>query len=378
MTVFKAVGKCVDQQNFGALTGLRFAAAIMVLFWHLPGYLWFPADAFHGLVLAQGVSFFFVLSGFVLQHAYQQRIHEIGWSRFIALRFFRLWPAHIAVLVLVCFRPGAFDWYVHHLPVETIATVVFLLQAWHTKAEVVYAMNSPSWSISAELFFYALFPALTGPMNRRPLTWMAIAFLTSMFWTWSAKDAGQFIEVNPVARLFEFVLGMGCYRLLMRGKALFGTVLEISVLTIAAASVYITSHYYWLIPDAAISYWTTRAGSFVAFAAVIVVFARGKGAVSWILSQPLLIRLGNISFAFYLVHQPVIYGWGEFGIDLPLWQEVPAFIAVTIGLSAALHHLVEMPVMRLMRHILLKRRQPVADASLPEPSPVRPVVSPHA
>src|SRR5262245_38888660 len=47
------------------------------------------------------VDFFFVLSGFVITHAYGDRLRskaEIG--DFMLRRFFRLWPLHMAVLML--------------------------------------------------------------------------------------------------------------------------------------------------------------------------------------------------------------------------------------------------------------------------------------
>ena len=153
------------------LTSLRFFAATLVVFHHLAGVLWLDGDVFHPFNLGNAVSFFFVLSGFVLYYSYARRMQTMSWWQFSVLRFFRIWPAHIAVLVLglaILVTPG----YTQQLAVRTpteIAQIVFLLQSWTPRVEVFWGLNAPSWSISTELFFYISFPVLVPLMHRHPV-----------------------------------------------------------------------------------------------------------------------------------------------------------------------------------------------------------------
>src|SRR5207247_2593909 len=113
-----------------------------------------------GLELAQGVSFFFVLSGFILTYVYGD-LRRDGWRRYFAARIGRIWPAHLALFAYVVVAlpleqrtpPGS-----NHLP-NALANV-FLVQAWMPDFRFIGAFNNVSWSLSVEVFFYLLFPLL--------------------------------------------------------------------------------------------------------------------------------------------------------------------------------------------------------------------------
>jgi peptidoglycan/LPS O-acetylase OafA/YrhL len=78
----------VRLQRIAALTGFRFFAAMAIVLLHLKGLLWLPSTAFGMLPLHQGVSFFYVLSGFILQHSYGNRLVGSGGGRCL---IFNLW-----------------------------------------------------------------------------------------------------------------------------------------------------------------------------------------------------------------------------------------------------------------------------------------------
>jgi peptidoglycan/LPS O-acetylase OafA/YrhL len=83
--------------RFTLLDALRGIAALVVVQFHLHelfGRLIFP----HGYL---AVDFFFMLSGFVLRFAYQQRL-DTGWSlsRFLRVRLIRLYPLYLLGLLL--------------------------------------------------------------------------------------------------------------------------------------------------------------------------------------------------------------------------------------------------------------------------------------
>src|ERR1700755_49340 len=94
-------GTALSQKHqFQTLDGLRGVAAIAVMTRHLPQFL--GAVSYHGragVLLGPtpksylAVDFFFVLSGFVLAHAYQARLQAgMGPGRFLLMRVIRRWP----------------------------------------------------------------------------------------------------------------------------------------------------------------------------------------------------------------------------------------------------------------------------------------------
>ena len=163
-------------KRFEALDSWRGIAACLVAFHHLA-----PSVDSHlnqlGLVPNSYlfVDFFFVLSGFVIAANYEQRLAE-GFSvwRFALLRFGRLYPLHLAVLLaLILLRlvhsasglgtPSAFQpplW-----SADTIIASLLLVQSLHLFDFTPW--NGPSWSISTEFYTYLLFALGVGLMKRR-------------------------------------------------------------------------------------------------------------------------------------------------------------------------------------------------------------------
>ena len=86
--------------RFEALDALRGVCALLVVLFHIPIYHALKdVGAFANLQFC--VDMFFALSGFVLCHAYGQRLnHGAEGVRFTVTRFARLWPLHVTVLAL--------------------------------------------------------------------------------------------------------------------------------------------------------------------------------------------------------------------------------------------------------------------------------------
>ncbi len=179
--------------------------------------------------LNQGVSFFFVLSGFILQHNYRKSLSTLGPARFIGLRIARIWPTHIAVLVLICAYqwPLIFNHFISHYSDHQIASVLLLVQDWRFDFYSAFALNAPSWSISAELFFYSLFPLLSPAAIRRPILTSGIVAVCSLAWLLAmtiykeidpAANLEAAITIHPILRLFEFSLGISGYEIMTRWR----------------------------------------------------------------------------------------------------------------------------------------------------------------
>ncbi|HEX6528263.1 MAG TPA: acyltransferase family protein, partial [Burkholderiales bacterium] len=79
------------------LTSLRFFAALMIVFHHADGMFGIGRSPVN---LGQGVSFFFVLSGFILTYVYPSLDAGREVRRFWLARFARIWPAYLATFLL--------------------------------------------------------------------------------------------------------------------------------------------------------------------------------------------------------------------------------------------------------------------------------------
>ncbi|MBL9058519.1 MAG: acyltransferase, partial [Mangrovicoccus sp.] len=222
-----------------ALTGLRFFAAAAIVLHHLPGTFGIEHGYLGDARLAQGVSVFFVLSGFVLRYAYPQLGSMREVRQFLVARVARIWPLHVLTLLAAVLIRG-------YPEIWTFLANFFLLQSWIPKGIYFFGYNSVSWSISTEFAFYLAFPVLLLHF-RHDWWWKLLACATVSFaialyvgamgvpeFDGNMKTVVMqgFIMSNPVARLFEFVLGMACAQLWLgttpRGGTAVWTALELA------------------------------------------------------------------------------------------------------------------------------------------------------
>jgi peptidoglycan/LPS O-acetylase OafA/YrhL len=333
-------------RRLDSLTGLRFFAAGIVLlyhaslFWDLPSWLRF-ADA--GLT---GVSFFFVLSGFVLM--WSRREGEAA-PTFWWHRFARVWPLHFLTFLLALMLLPA-------VGIEGSLLNAGLLQAWHPDIAISHGLNQPSWSLSAEAFFYLLFPLLVVPVARcRPrrviaiTAGMALAFAVIALALSEGSVSRWLLYTFPLYRLGEFVTGMALAVAIRRG---WRPRLSLRYVLVGTAAVY--------------AVWgTLMAGKvmpFVSGAVMVVPFALliCAAAASDIdtggsrLSGRWLVLLGQWSFALYLIHWPVLKGMRALGDAA--WVAIPAGV-LSIALAAALFTFFERPVERFLRQLRPRYRR---------------------
>lgn len=337
----------MERVHLFPLTSLRFFAALAIVLFHLDKHvpITFPNS------LSLGVSFFFVLSGFILTHAYGE---EFPIKQFFLNRFARLWPVHVfcfmlSILLLEAERV--------ELSVRTLLNLT-LLQAWVPLKGVPFAFNGPSWSISAELFFYALFPLLV-KCHRLVLILvlcLAISILSFQFIElqspseissipiYSFLTAHYLLQFPPV-RLAEFVAGILAGRLYKRGwGANFGG-------SFFEATAIVVMIYYstWLstlrsgdLPiSAEFKLWFSQTGAMFVFAALIFVFAHGRGLIGKFISNRVFVKLGEISFCTYMFHYIVIRFCVE-NMSQVHWAINAVFvIVVSYGGSWLMYELVE-------------------------------------
>ncbi len=156
----------VKTPRLDALTGLRWWAAFFVFLYHMQVFASLPkpiSSVFLNGYL--GVTFFFVLSGFVLTWSARPNVPN---STFYWRRFARIWPLHIVTLALALpvfytlgnISEGSF---LKPVDVGAILLSVVLLQAWNSNTAVFFAGNPAAWTLSVEMLFYAIHPWVSRP-----------------------------------------------------------------------------------------------------------------------------------------------------------------------------------------------------------------------
>lgn len=348
--------------QLAALTSLRFFAALSIAIFHLQGIGF--GRAYEPLAL--GVSFFFVLSGFVLTYAYGGR-GDVKLRTFFVNRLARIWPAHLvtAAVALALFHSGmiySVDWYPY------ILTNLFMLHSWIPTSGHVFSLNAVTWSISAEMAFYAAFPLVL--VTRRPFLLFVCILSATMLGvglpdygpelgrsdTW-AFSPQVLIQQSPVIRFVEFAAGVVVGRAWLSGWRLrlgmqWMTVAELltmfAVLTFALTALPVRASLG--VNGQALGLWYSQSGGFVWFCLLVFVFAHQRGQVSKLLGHPVLVLLGKISFSFYLVHLLVMmWAQREGWIDQMGYAGAGFVIAFISAISAfALWYFVEVPAQRVL------------------------------
>jgi len=356
------------RDTLDALTSLRFFAALLVFSWHCVPTHQFSATFSLGYI---GVGFFFLLSGFILTYSYRAAfasgLRADAVRAFYAARIARIVPLHLVtmppmILTMVYFGNPVWTDAGVRTRVTEVAAQAVLLQSWFADRAVHFGGNGPSWSISVEAFFYALFPLLAFVLLRAFRAASPRTVLLTALGVWlvqaavlspqhAAVDDWRFY-VFPPARLADFVVGMLLGIAVLRGdpaapRRLRGTSMELLALAAVGLSVYVSP----LLPLAL----RFSAALMPAWAFAIYVFAARRGAISRALAHPVLVRLGEVSFAFYLVHLAVIatvtYWVGPLH---PLFA--PLAFGMSLGLSFALFHVVEQPLRVRIRRALEPKR----------------------
>jgi peptidoglycan/LPS O-acetylase OafA/YrhL len=194
------------RKKLDSLTGLRGVLAGMVVFIHaiLP-VIDKNLDSQRTILTGFGhfgVSGFFILSGFILFHTYNNR--KWNTRSFYLNRFARIYPLYIFSILISL----PIDWVSPALNSEhkasSLLLTLFSLQSWFTFSWGRF--NAPSWTISVEAFFYVMFPMcffLKKKISRYSFYLFFLGVLIFTIYNW--KNCGHRLPAN---RLAEFVLGM--------------------------------------------------------------------------------------------------------------------------------------------------------------------------
>lgn len=348
-----------------SLHGMRFVAALLVFAFHgaisfvfsdqtVGGiYIWLTSGA------SAAVAFFFVLSGFVLTWSYRPNDTT---PRFLRRRLMRILPVHvvtwaIAIVSLVAFGAEVGFW-------QSLSNL-FLVQAWIPDNSYLDSANGVSWSLSVDLLYYLTFPALIflARKVRDNLLWLTLIGTVALVilmplvsktflpatpqWIWGEGASWTqiwFVYLFPPVRLLEFFVGMLLARIVMTGRWI-GFPLT-GALVLVVIGYVLTTLSPW-------SFLYNYAASMIIPIALLVpaaAVADIKGRKTWVSGRKMFF-LGDLTFAFYLVHDLVLKNAHRaFGVEVgpygglagPTWSTPVAvlFLAATFLLSLGAAYLV--------------------------------------
>jgi len=362
-------------EKLDALTSLRFFAAAIIVLHHSIENFKFGTDFLGFLPTFQAVSFFFVLSGFILTYVYRDFDDHGSLRRFFVARIARIWPLHVAMLLLTLvllpkwFLPlasGAEPLKLFWLP---LLSNLCLVQSWVPFSEYYFSFNAVSWSISVEAGFYLLFPLLLAGIRRHCL----FVWFTTLLFTFalacvldylSSITAGVInsdtivgiIQFNPLARIFEFTSGMVMALLYDKVKDNYkpevkmATIIELISLMLVIVGIWLSAIIGMVIGLKASDprwLWAIVGNANVVFVApFILLMALGKGKIAKTLSLSVFVFLGEISFSLYLLHQIILRVYSNIFRDFiltPMWFNYFYFVAIVLLGSYLLWQIIEKP-----------------------------------
>jgi peptidoglycan/LPS O-acetylase OafA/YrhL len=303
-------------ERLNALTGLRTFAAVNIVFFHFSNPLWFGWCAPVVNAGYASVSFFILLSGFVLAYNYAGRARrgELGKKRFWIARVTRLYPIYLLSLALgIGTLATEYGVHTHRMFWAGIVLTPLLLQGW--VPEIATFWNTPAWTMSAEAFFYLLFPWLAAwkrasrlgaLLGRMAAVWIVGMIPGAVYfflkpdgiahvdrWSWGAWL--QVLKFTPLPHLASFLFGIlladldemaprtGLLRLLlgMGGFAGLVGILELGPL---------------------VPYPIAHDGLFMPLFACIILGLSGENLLAGFFGLRPLVFVGEASYCLYLMH----------------------------------------------------------------------------
>ena len=374
--------------RLNALAGLRWVAAAVVGVAHLPAVSHDPTlGRVAGRMLSEGLyglTFFFVLSGFVLAFGYHARLAQptsTTLRSYYVARVARIWPLHLFTLGLTLLLPFS-PWPGGTGPFLANA---FLLHAWVPDLAYIQSYNAVSWTLSIEAFFYLLCPLMLWLAGRTTAGPVRLYLMAAGVWLltlaivvpnmWSEGIWPLYLcNACPAARMGEFTVGLLLGLAYVRGGVRSGpagtprlrrlwTLAELVAVAVVVLLIYRCHRVPLLF---------RMNGYYIPAVAVLVaVFARERGAISRILASKPSLYLSDISFAFYLLHGIVFTYLGTLlEPHLSAWPRSALLMLANALAAAAAFHGIETPVReRIIRWLTPRKPTTLRLPAMPQSTP---------
>ena len=384
------------KQHYLILDGLRGAAALMVVWYHV-----FEGFAFAGGTMIEnfnhghlGVDFFFMLSGFVISYAYDDRwktqrhrgieAQSLSICSFFKRRLIRLQPMVMmgALIGLITYLiQGGVRWDGAHMPIHwtmiAFLLAMFLVPAYPGAPYDVrgngemYPLNGPSWSLFFEYIGNILYALFIRKLSNKKLTVLVAA--TGLLWIgfvvfdvsgydmigigWTL-DAVNFFG-GLLRMMFPFTLGMLLSRNFNDNSQqstvnsicpCFKSFVEKNIFWISIVVMFVLFSMPYISRSGDISVNGIYELSCIIFVFPLIVWFGAAGNVTNKISMKICKFLGDISYPLYIVHYPVMYLFYSWLIKNELytlgetWQVVTLVIITNVALAYVCLKLYDEPI----------------------------------
>ena len=318
-----------SKSHYHILDGLRGVAAVMVVLFHI---LEIFSNGDHSKQLINhgylAVDFFFVLSGFVIAYAYDDRWSKMSLKEFAKRRLIRLHPMIIIGMIVGAatfyFQGGNLYPMIDDVPVVTMLLIMFIgftlipvppsmdIRGWVE----MHPLNGPAWSLFFEYIANICYALFLRKFSNTVL--IVIAFIAGGLLIHMAVTHGDIIggwslypeqlRIGFTRLAYPFIAGMLLSRLIKPANIRQAFLICSILLLVVFCIPWVGGHdAKWMngLYDSLI----------VILVFPLIVYLGASGKVSGV-SEKVCNFLGNISYPIYITHYPFIYifmAWAQNG-----------------------------------------------------------------
>lgn len=346
-----------SKQHLIILDALRGVAAIIVIFMHM--FEVFCAGDFHKLIINHGylaVDFFFMLSGYVMAHAYDDR-----WGRMTVLDFAKRRLIRLHPLIIVGMTLGAIFFFFQESPAHfpnigrtTIWQVILTMLIGYTLIPIptsmdirgwgeMHPLNGPAWSLFFEYVANILHVLILRKLPKLILGALVILAAMALIHHGTTGERGDMIggwSIEPeqfklglTRLLYPYMAGMLLRRLIRLDSAgntfFLSSILLIVVLSIprigGRVDVWMNGLYESLV---------------IILVFPLIIYLGAIGQVKNAAAIKVCNFLGDISYPLYITHFPfmcIFYAWvvnNKVPLDQGIWVGL-LLIIFSIGVAYA-------------------------------------------
>lgn len=296
------------------ITFTRFIAAISIVIFHCGKNSFLFNNKYVSFIFEQanvGVSYFFILSGFVMIIAYGNK--KVDFIEYIKNRLARIYPIYfIAIFVILGIT------LFQNINKVNLLLNIFMIQSW--LPEKALTLNFPGWSLSVEMFFYIIFPFLINNIYSKS-KFKTISISIILFWIisqitfhlvvyqilrtpyFSISD----LNYHPILHLNEFLIGnlAGLYfieKLKDKRKNYFPFILATLLILILLLKFPIGLNFH-------------NGLLAIIFVPLILLISLSNDKVTNLFSNKIFVFLGEISFGIYILHIPVWMVFSDYRME---------------------------------------------------------------
>ncbi|MET3034928.1 acyltransferase [Chryseobacterium sp. NRRL B-14859] len=334
------------------ITFTRFLAAMAIVISHFNKDLFlYKIDYISNIFLKAnvGVSYFFILSGFIMIVAYHKK-EKIEFFDYYKNRFARIYPLYVLGLLLYLVT--------RYSNLSAYKGILYLLglQSWIPGEAMI--LNFPGWSISVEFLFYLIFPVLYNHFYSKGnksvwvitvIIWVITQvfsnlYVGSSYYMGPHTESHEFLYYFPLMHINEFLAGnlAGIFFVKHCSPKNYDVPVVLLFILILLSLIFVPLFYH-------------NGLMAVLFIPLIILISRNNGALTHLFSLKPLEYLGEASYAVYITHIPVLYivrevlkwRWPSLDIDCIFW----IYMGILILTSVLFYQYIEKPMRNYLKKI---------------------------